>query len=91
MKIINVKGLCNSTSIKNHNVITNQKYANNGRSSKPKIYGNGIQIPVKREVNRSSYTNEDMDKVIKFSHTSVILRYLHNRLQRGTDTQASFK
>lgn len=26
-----------------------------------------------------------MDKVIKFSHTSVILRYLHNRLQRGTE------
>lgn len=26
-----------------------------------------------------------MDKVIKFSHTSVILRYLHDRLQRGTE------
>lgn len=48
MKIIKIKGLCNSTSIKKHSVITNQKCANNGRSSKQKIYGNGIQIPVKQ-------------------------------------------
>lgn len=37
------------------------------------------------EINRAGYTNEDADEVIKSSHTSVIWRYLHDRLQCGTE------